>query len=89
MEFLKQGNPSAPPTTSKTVVSNPNPREETHVSNLDIVTNEKEEELRRLIPDLGPIDSKLLFTKADTKIDTIWNQAIMLNYETIEVNITT
>ena len=39
MEFLKQGNPSAPPTTSKTVVSNPNPREETHVSNLDIVTN--------------------------------------------------
>ena len=51
--------------------------------------DEKEEELRRLIPDLGPIDSKLLFTKADTKIDRIWNEAIMLNYETIEVNVTT
>ena len=51
--------------------------------------HEKEEELRRLIPDLGPIDSKLLFTKADTKIDKIRNEASVLNYETIEVNITT
>ena len=42
MEFLQQGNPSAPPTTSKTVVSNPNPRKETNVSNLDVVTNNED-----------------------------------------------